>query len=162
MVAVQASPEQLERYAEKMPYTVIRADSDAHIVKDLVSGITGCSAFEQTGVDKLIVSISPSLLMYRQVGDEVEISVSNPDLALYSGDADEILDENGKRKERSVYGRTWVNNPSQPRTIEMILEGEWRLLDNNTNVKVEVSGCRTFISAVSFECNSVEFKLVRK
>ena len=162
MVAVQATPEQLERYAEELPYSVLRADSTAHIVKDSVSGLTGCSAFGQTAVDGLIVSVSPSVLMYRQSGDEVEMSVSNPDLALYSGDSDEVFEENGKRKERSVYGRAWVNNPSQPRTVEMVMEGEWMLSDNNADVTVAVSDCRTYVKAVTFECNTVGFKLKKR
>lgn len=162
MVAVQATPEQLERYAEELPYSVLRADSTAHIVKDSVLGLTGCSAFGQTAVDGLIVSVSPSVLMYRQSGNEVEISVSNPDLALYSGDSDEVFDENGKRKERSVYGRSWVNNPSQPRTVEMVMEGEWMLSDNNADVTVAVLDGRTYVKAVTFECNTVEFKLKKR
>ena len=162
MVAVQATPEQLERYAEELPYSVLRADSTAHIVKDSVSGLTGCSAFGQTAVDGLIVSVSPSVLMYRQSGDEVEMSVSNPDLALYSGDSDEVFEENGKRKERSVYGRAWVNNPSQPRTVEMVMEGEWMLSDNNADVTVAVLDGRTYVKAVTFECNTVVFKLKKR
>ena len=160
MVAVQATSEEASQYTDKLPYTVLRADSVAHIVKDSVTGITGCSAFDQTAVDELVVSVSPSVLMYRQTGNELEISVSNPDLALYSGESDEVFNADGKRKERSVYGRAWVGNPSQPRTVEMVIEGEWDLAEACDDVTVQVNEGKTYISAVSFECNTVNFKLI--
>lgn len=160
MMVVQASPEQLETYTEHLPYCVLRADSVAHIVKDSVSGITGCSAFGQTAVDELLVSVSPSVLMYRQTGNEVEISVSNPDLALYSGESDEVFNADGKRKERSVYGRAWIGNPSQPRTVEMVIEGEWDLAEACDDVTVQVNEGKTYITAVSFECSTVNFNLI--
>ena len=105
------------------------------------------------------VSVSPSVLMYRQTGNELEISVSNPDLALYSGESDEVFNADGKRKERSVYGRAWVGNPSQPRTVEMVIEGEWDLAEACDDVTVQVNEGKTYITAVSFECNTVNFKL---
>ena len=162
MVAVQATTEEITQYTDELPYTVLKADSVAHIVKDSGSGITACSAFANTAVDGLLVNLSPSVLMYRQNGDVVEISVSNPDLALYSGESDEIFDEYGKRKERSVYGRSWVADPSQPRTVEMVLEGAWELADECTDVTITVSEGKTYITAASFECDTVEFKLNRR
>jgi chondroitin-sulfate-ABC endolyase/exolyase len=160
MVAVQATAQQLDSYAVALPYSVLKADSVAHIVKDSVSGITACSAFETTAVDELVVSLSPSVLMYRQTGNEVEMSVSNPDLALYSGESDEIFDADGKRRERSVYGRSWISNPAQPRTVEMVISGEWELAAPCEDVTVEVKDGKTCITAVSFECSTVNFKLI--
>lgn len=162
MVAVQATAQQLDSYAVALPYSVLKADSVAHIVKDSVSGITACSAFETTAIDELVVSLSPSVLMYRQTGNEVEMSVSNPDLALYSGESDEIFDADGKRRERSVYGRSWVSNPAQPRIVEMVISGEWELATPCEDVTVEVKDGKTCITAVSFECSTVNFKLIGK
>ena len=96
-------------------------------MKDDVSGITGCAVFEQTSVDDMILSATPSVLMYRLIDNEFNISVTNPDLALYTGESDEMFDENGKRKERSVYGRSWVANPAHTTTVQLIINGEWQV-----------------------------------
>ena len=131
-------------------------------MKDDVSGITGCAVFEQTSVDDMILSATPSVLMYRLIDNEFNISVTNPDLALYTGESDEMFDENGKRKERSVYGRSWVANPAQPRTVDIVLEGEWELSDNCPELSVVVSEGNTYITASTFECITVSVKLTRR
>ena len=155
LTVVEATEEQLNNYASDQPYSVLRCDNTAHIVLDKESGLKACSAFEKTEVDENILSVTPSILIYGIDNDEMRISISDPDLALYSGDSDELYDENGKRKERSVYGRTWIENPAQTKVIEVTLAGHWMIstvresnveityTDNNTTLKLETHESRT-------------------
>jgi chondroitin-sulfate-ABC endolyase/exolyase len=163
LVAVDASKDEIAAYTKELPYTVIKADSTAHIVKDNISGIVGCAAFDKTCVDGLIVSLSPSILMYRKVGEVIEISVSNPDLALYSGPSDEVFDENGKRKERSVYGRKWINNPSHITTLEIKVKGEWCVDKESGNIiETKVEDGITLISLTTSECRTENIRIIAR
>lgn len=155
LAVIQPSEAQKSAYTAEVPYVVERCDSTAHIIYDMESGLKGCAAFEKTAIDENILSTTPSVLIYKVSNDELSISVSNPDLALYKGESDEIIDENGQRKERSVYGRAWIENPSQATFIELELSGEWNiaeacdgaiqttLTDGKTKICIETSESRT-------------------
>ena len=160
LAVIKATEQQKETYSASSPYTVLKADATAHIVKDIESGITGCAAFETTAVDDVIVSLSPSVLMYKRKDNELNISVSNPDLALYTGESDEIFDENGKRKERSVYGRSWVTNPAHPTTVEIVLNGEWKA-ESDSTLNIKYDSGKTFITLATRECRSENIKLIK-
>lgn len=159
---VVISPDERPAEEYSATYQVIRKDCIAHIVKDRVSGITGCAVYEDTAVDGTILSASPSVLMYREKDGIMEMSVSDPDLALYAGPSDEIFDENGKRKERSVYGRSWIDNPAQQRTIKITLDGAWEVLpDSVQQMVVRVEGSVTMLEITTSESRTEEFKLRR-
>ena len=142
-------------------YSVLRADQSAHIVRDHKTSITSCAAFEKTAVDETIISLTPSLLIYSLKDNELDLSVSNPDLALYEGAADEVYDSNGKRKERSVYGRSWINNPSAPVTIDIEIKGYWDVADSN-NIDVKYGEGTTILHITTRECKSEKINLKRK
>ena len=142
-------------------YSVLRADQSAHIVRDHKTSITSCAAFEKTAVDETIISLTPSLLIYSLTDNELNLSVSNPDLALYEGAADEVYDSNGKRKERSVYGRSWINNPSAPVTIDIEIKGYWDVADSN-NIDVKYGEGTTILHITTRECKSEKINLKRK
>lgn len=158
MVVIAPTKTDVDLYEAQRPYDVLRADATAHIVKDQISGITGCAAFETVSVDDNIVSLSPSVMMYSMSDDAMEISVSNPDLALYSGESDEVFDVNGKRKERSVYGRKWITNPALPTTVKIVVSGEWNV-SGNCEMTVEHEAGNTVISIVTAECRTENIKL---
>ena len=67
----------------------------------------------------------------------VNISLADPDLRFYEGAADEEYDANGKRIERSVYSRHWINNPSGKSEIELILSGEWQTEGSPEHIQVK-------------------------
>jgi chondroitin-sulfate-ABC endolyase/exolyase len=52
------------------------------------------------------------------------LDMTNPDLALYEGEADEIY-KDGKRVERSIYSRPWRSSPSKETQLEVEVEGLW-------------------------------------
>ena len=160
LMVVKASDKDMEEFGMTPPYQVLRADSTAHIVKDLRSGITGCSIFMDSPVDETITSASPSLLMYRYGDGKLELSISNPDLALYAGEADDLYDKEGKRVERSVYGRSWIENPAGSTTIELTLEGSWKIdAHGDTQVDAKTDQRHTIVSITTSECRTEHITL---
>ena len=158
MVVIAPTKAEVDLYEAELPYTVLRADASAHIVKDAVSGITGCAAFETVGIDDTILSISPAVIMYTLTDKSINMSISNPDLALYTGESDEIFDENGKRKERSVYGRSWVNNPAHPTRVQIVVSGEWKV-DGDCKMNTSYDNGNTIINIETAESRTEHIKL---
>ena len=163
LAVISPTDQQKAEYSESSPYTVVRADQKAHIVKDHNTSVTACAAFEDVAVDKTVISVTPSLLMYTLVDGKLNMSVSNPDLALYEGDSDEVFDADGKRKERSVYGRKWINNPSAEVSVTVVLEGLWELEDaGDSQIKLESKENSTILTITTKECKTEDFILRRK
>src|SRR5690606_38125817 len=94
-VLVQASPEQVQQFAEAMkhpeqaPYVVLRRDCMAHIVHDRESRTTGYAWFEAGEVQnagRIRAVDTPCMVMYREEANgELRMSVVDPDLRLYGG-----------------------------------------------------------------------------
>lgn len=55
------------------------------------------------------------------------LTVAQPDLAFYRGPSDEAFDANGKRIERSIYSRPWIDNESQEIPVTISLKGQWKV-----------------------------------
>lgn len=162
MAVVHASPEKCEEYAAALPYTVVRCDSMAHIVADRVSGEKGFAVFGGLDPedDAIIEQATPSLIMYSLGDGELTLSVCNPDLALYSGPSDEVFGEDGKRKERSVYGRTWVDSPCGPSEVRLTLKGDWSITDpGDSSVTSVKDGENTVLVFTTREARTEEITL---
>ena len=165
MAVIHADPESVEKYTEEAPYEVIRCDSKAHIVRDNESGETAFAVFEgiDTGDDGIIASASPCMIIYSCSGDAMTLSVSNPDLALYEGPSDEIFDENGKRIERSIYGRKWVDAPCGDTEVRLSLNGIWEITDcGKSNVEAEYADGNTELHFKTREARTEEIVLTLK
>ncbi len=141
-------------------YEVVRHDSKVHSVKDIPTGIVSAAIFEEGSVDQHIVYSSPAMLMYSAEGDVMTLSVANPDLALYEGESDEKFDAEGKRLERSVYSRYWIDNPCAPTTIKVTVKGLWDISDDNGSdvVCIHVNG-NTSLTFKSKEARTEEITL---
>lgn len=172
MILVQ--PEQNEREktwnearAGRLPYRVLQHDSLAHIVQDLGTHTTGYVLFESGKVssDDLLQEVNlPSLVMSEFIDkNSLILTACNPDLRFYEGPADELYDAAGKRVERSVYSREWIDNPSGKSVLQIKIAGRWNIGVINRHVRiVEVSDESTLIE---FECQhglSEEVLLIRK
>lgn len=130
LLIVEPQPSQENSILKERPYTVQQRDDRAHVVTDKPTGIRAMAVFEAgTLNDRLIRSISlPSLLMYGPDADGATIlSVADPDLHFYEGPADERFDASGRRIERSIYSRTWIDNPSGESALEVTLRGRWHV-----------------------------------
>lgn len=126
LTLVQPESTQVDDAVKIKPYRVIQRSSSIHAVA--MDGYTYAAVFEQGPVDSLIAEASACVLMYRREGSRLRISVCNPDLALYSGPADEIYDASGKRVERSVYSRSWIDNDCLPTMVSLTLDGLWSIV----------------------------------
>ena len=69
------------------------------------------------------------LVMIREDRDKLLLTVSQPDLALYRGPSDEAFDKDGKRIERSIYSRPWIDNDSGEIPVTVTLKGEWNVAE---------------------------------
>ena len=157
---MDSNADTIANYAGKLPYRVIRKDSAVHGVEDMPSGTRAYAVFEKAAVDSLITSCSPAMLMYSVKGNMMTLSVSNPDLALYEGPSDEEYDENGKRKERSVYGRSWIDNPCGETMVNITIDGIWAIADRKgRNVKADYGNGRTMLEFRSAEARTEEITL---
>lgn len=162
MVGLNPSDERMDSWSANLPYRVVRKDRSAHIVRDHESGVTACAVFEPGAVDSLILESSAAMIMYSGDTHRLTLSVCNPDLALYEGEADELFDENGKRIERSVYGRSWIDSHCRPTEVKLKLKGLWEVSDGATCV-VEDSredNCTTLVFHTG-EARSEELVLER-
>lgn len=132
LVLIQPSLQEEKTWMRRSPYRIIQQDRNAHIVEDLPSQTTGYVFFEAGSPQEKgrIEKVSlPCLAMIHATGKSFfTLSVCDPDLRFYEGKADEIFDAQGKRMERSIYSRDWIDRPSQASTVEVTLEGDWKLV----------------------------------
>ena len=146
-MVVHASDDEAARYAGELPYEVLRCDSTAHIVHDRPTDIVGYALFRGGEVGEgLLERVSmPSLVMIGGGEESLTVSVSDPDLRFYEGPSDEVFDADGKRVERSIYSREWIDNPSGESLLEVTLRGRWALKEA-TRVPAEIDGDRTVVT----------------
>jgi len=137
-ILVQSTHNELVQFAKqmskkkKMAYTVLQKNKQAHIVRDHATEITAFALFESNSnvnQSDLISVNAPALVMIKDKDNTKIMSLCDPDLHLYEGEADVVM-ENGKRKERSVYSRDWVRNESKVSKIQLSIKGKWSLKSN--------------------------------
>lgn len=117
-------------------FQILQNDNKAHIVwseRDKTFAYVFFEPATNNAHGLILQSNLPFLGLVKQYNDSLTLSVSNPDLALYSGPADEIY-ENGKRVERSIYSRPWKYNESQETVLEIELKGKWAITTEGANV----------------------------
>ena len=159
---MESNADTIARYAAHLPYKVLRKETNIHGVLDIPSGIRAFAVFEAGHVDETILECSPAMVMYSVEDCTMTLSVSNPDLALYEGPSDEKFDADGKRIERSIYGREWVDNPCGETTVTLTLEGLWEITDSNgCDVTASQNNRQTTLVFKSREARTEEIKLRR-
>jgi chondroitin-sulfate-ABC endolyase/exolyase len=143
-------------------YEIVRHDSRVHSVRDIPTGIVSAAVFEEDAVDQNIISCTPAMLMYSMKDDAMTLSVANPDLALYEGESDEKFDADGKRLERSVYSRFWIDNACAATTVKVTVEGLWEVSDyKGSEVTSAHEDGHTVLTFISKEARTEEITLKR-
>jgi len=147
MVLIQPTPAEVHATVKqfsakkKSPYTVLQHDSLAHIVRDKATKTTGYVLFEagKLNVKTDIKAVNaPCMIMTSTLGkNEMTLSVCDPDLHFYEGKSDEKFDVHGKRIERSIYSRHWINNPSAKSVIEVQVQGKWKVNGKSDYIQVK-------------------------
>ncbi len=121
----------LNKFAKKPAYKVLQRDRNAHIVRTADGKLTSYVLFEtpEAALPKglLLKADTSCLMMVQDNKDKLLLTVAQPDLALYRGDSDEAFDENGKRKERSIYSRPWKFDESQEIPVTVTVKGKWNI-----------------------------------
>ncbi len=74
------------------------------------------------------------LVMIRENKEKLLLTVSQPDLALYRGPSDEAFDKDGKRIERSIYSRPWIDDESGENSCNRYIE---RLVASSGNAVLQ-------------------------
>lgn len=150
----QADKNQLQSFARKPVYRILQQDKHAHIVRLDKEKTTSYVLFEtpQNLPDGLLLKADTScLIMTQERKNRLILTVCQPDLALYRGPSDELYDENGKRVERSIYSRPWIENESKEIPVVVTLKGNWvintppdntRILSRNTRQTVIEFTCK--------------------
>lgn len=153
MLVVHASEEELAAYGRELPYEVLRCDSAAHVVRDRSSGTEGYALFEAGAVDagRLIEASLPALVMIGGGDGALTVSVCDPDLRFYEGPSDERFDAAGKRIERSIYSREWIDCPSKASRVRITIRGRWRLAEPSAACSAEAAGENTVLTFVCRE-----------
>ena len=134
LLVVHPSDEEVAEYTVRQPYETYAATREVHAVRDLASGVYAAVVFEATddvpGADAVVAVERPCILLAsRDDGGLLTLSVADPDLRLYEGPSDERYDADGKRIERSIYSRTWIDNPSAESPVRVTLFGRWELAE---------------------------------
>ena len=145
MIVVDTSLEELEEMKAQIKggkepvYTVLQKDTDAHIIKDHATNTIGYALFEANeALNKgCIASIdTPAMVMTKEEGEELVLSICDPDLRLYEGIAESQYDESGNQIEVSIYSREWRKNESQMHSLRLEVIGEWELASDHQQCRV--------------------------
>lgn len=121
-------------FAKKPAYSVLQQDRNAHILESTSDKITSYVLFETPQSllpGELLQRTDTSCLVMvrKESADKVLLTVAQPDLALYRGPSDEAFDKDGKRMERSIYSRPWIDNESGEIPVTVTLKGRWKVVE---------------------------------
>ncbi|WP_297271639.1 chondroitinase family polysaccharide lyase [uncultured Bacteroides sp.] len=155
----------LQAFARKPAYKVLQCDRNAHIVRWLGQDVMSYVLFEtpdRLPSDGLLQKADTScLVMIDRQKDKVLLTVAQPDLALYSGPSDELLDKDGKRVERSIYSRPWKFNKSAEMPLTITLKGRWKVKETPHCQLVSADKKATVLRFACKDGASLEVELVK-
>ncbi|MDP5274786.1 chondroitinase family polysaccharide lyase [Chengkuizengella axinellae] len=144
-IIVGADANEMQTFIEQMsqaqdqPYEVLQKDYDAHIVKDLATRITGYALFEANDaihVGHVAAVDTPSMVMIRENGNQLVLSVVDPDLRLYEGLDPDVYDADGNFVAKGPYDRWWEENESIVHTMQLTIVGEWNVKEQGGNYRI--------------------------
>lgn len=152
--------EALKKFARKPSYKVRKQDRKAHVV-DFEGGISSYVFFEKPDftLDGIVCCADTSCLVMTTCGkDKVNLTIAQPDLALYRGESDELFDNDGKRVERSIYSRPWKDSPSLEIPVSVTLRGLWEASDSSS-ASIRHEGGNTVVTVNCTEAKSYDIPL---
>lgn len=143
MMLVRPSTKEVKSYSKKAPYAVINADNAAHVVKDVVTGITAYIIYKEYTGDATLVNSADAetIIMERTREDQkVVMSVCTPDLGIT----------------QKAY-----TTPQSSQVIlkKVVLNGVYSLSEPNPAVSLTVEGGKTVVIAECQHGQPVEFIL---
>ncbi|HIX14492.1 MAG TPA: hypothetical protein H9740_02005 [Candidatus Hungatella pullicola] len=163
MIEIQPKEEVL---AMEKSYEVLQKDQRAHVVKDRLDGTIGYAFFESTQTDfvhekgYILGCDTPCMVMERNNGNGLTVSVSDPDLRLYEGVDRDQLNPDGSQREVSLYSRPWRGRRSIGKELKLYLKGSWSLLKEEEGISVDYDEKITIITVFCIDGKSIEFRLI--
>nr|WP_278961297.1 chondroitinase family polysaccharide lyase [Bacteroides pyogenes] len=162
----QADAQRMSALQKRIPYKVLRKDRGAHIVQFGGDRVTSYVLFDTPQADlpgALLQRADTScLVMTRQESaKQWLLTVAQPDLALYRGASDEAFDAGGKRIERSIYSRPWINNESGEIAVTVTLRGRWKVEETPYCRIVSADKRQTQLRFLCREGRSFEVRLTK-
>lgn len=145
MLLVSPSSKDVKSYTKKSPYSVIKADNAAHIVKDTPTGITAYIFYKgYEGGSTLIGSADKETIVMERTREDgsIVMSICTPDLGI------------------TQKGYT-TSQESQVVEKRITLDGIYTLAEDNSAVTLSSEGGRTVITARCRHGQPVEF-IIRK
>lgn len=164
MLAVHPTEAEVGAWSERLPYEVCAAGSALHAVRDLQSGTYAAVVFEAAaqmpGSDAVRAVWAPCVfLASRDAAGVLTLSVADPDLRLYDGFADELFAADGRRIERSIYSRAWIDCPSKASEVRVTLVGRWQAVAAPAGCRIEAGDVNTEVYVRCREGATCEIKL---
>lgn len=155
-MVVGATAESMADFTERMkdsataPYRVVRHDSTAHVVQDRDTKIIGCAVFKASrNLTKGVVRSvdSPSVVLVRPDTNTLSLSVTDPDLRLYSG-------KDRSKPDASPFGVPWRDAAGQGNWITVELESRWTSRTKKVSVRAnrQVAGADSWTTSVVVYC----------
>lgn len=164
VIIPQTNKDAMKAFAGKPTYKVLQKDRNAHIVKDEESNTTSYVLFETPHVlpEGLIQKVDTCcLVMLREGKEKTVLTVCNPDLALYRGMSDEKFDKNGKRTERSIYSRPWIDNKSGVIPVHVALKGKWNIKETPYCKVISSNKKETILEFICRDGGSFDIELLK-
>lgn len=167
LIAIQPASNQLNQLRRDVwqgkVYRLLSRDSVLHAVHDYATNTTAFVFFEAGKTTNLVRDVSqPCMVMTRMGTDNsLLLSVADPDLRFYEGPADEQTDAAGKRIERSIYSRPWINNASAEGIVILEIEGNWNVPNSDFFSLIEKKKDSTRISVKTQHGLTREIRLSR-
>jgi chondroitin-sulfate-ABC endolyase/exolyase len=141
---VEPSDIETKRFSKKLPYIVHQADTNAHIVTDRITEITGYICYKEYTSDKgLIERIPAETIVMEQPKKEdgcIAMSICTPDLGL----------------ENKGYF-SW--DYSKPIAKEIVLNGIYALPKEYEGVSIVTKNGKTYVTALCVHGQPVDFIL---
>lgn len=155
-IFVQCKDETLREIAQnskdRLPYTVLSHNDQAHIVLDKDTATVAYVFFEaQPNVSfGYVQSVDrPCLVMEQKQDKKLQLSICDPDLRLYEGQEADQIDKDGRQREVSLYSRTWRTNESMEKELTVRIKGHWEILNSEK-------------AAISYQENTTILKIMCK
>lgn len=90
------------------------------------------------------------------------LTVAQPDLALYRGPSDEAYDKDGKRMERSIYSRPWIDNESGEIAVTLTIKGRWSVAETPFCKLISSDKKQTILRFICKDAASFEVELSKQ
>ena len=163
----QANETGMKNFAKKPAYKVLKQDRNAHIVQSLTDNTYSYVLFETPRAllpGELLQRADTSCLVmiHKESSDKMLLTVAQPDLALYRGPSDEAFDKDGKRVERSIYSRPWINDESGEIPVTVTLKGYWNVKETPFCKVISADKKQTLLRFTCKDGASFEVELKKK